>query len=158
MPNGSDDAVAATGRWDGTDMSHQPSIRIPRLLVAAAVAAVAAAAPAASHAMPAHDGPVGLPASSPAFVHDLGVTSPAGATRSVVVSDLRSPDTQDFAAGYQPTSPKVFAATHTSPQPGSVGDGFDWSSAGIGAAIAFALAAVGTAAFALTTRRRVLLS
>jgi hypothetical protein len=59
--------------------------------------------------------------------------------------DLRSPDTRDVATGYGPTTASQ-PAVDTSP----ASDGFDWTSAAIGAAVGAGLLLVLIAAFAGT--------
>ena len=69
------------------------------------------------------------------------------ATVSQSTQDLRSPDTRDVATGYGPTTASQ-PAVDTSP----ASDGFDWTSAAIGAAAGAGLLLILIAAFAGTGR------
>jgi hypothetical protein len=77
----------------------------------------------------------------------LGVAALAGAAlapaaTAIPYQDLRSPDKRDAATGYSPTTASQPAAD-TSP----ASDGFDWTSAAIGAAVGAGLLLVLVAAF-----------
>jgi hypothetical protein len=68
-----------------------------------------------------------------------------GATVSQSARDLRSPDTRDAATGYSPTT-----ASQPVVDESPASDGFDWTSAAIGAAVGAGLLVILIAVFAGT--------
>ena len=113
-------------------MSTSLITRTCATLITAGALAGAGFAPAAS-AMPAPSGPsqtpVGQDLRSPDTRDAASGYSPAGVSEPVAVAqDLRSPDTRDVASGYdrQPVPEPIGTGS---------GDGFDWVSGAIGAAV-----------------------
>jgi hypothetical protein len=107
-----------------------------------AVDAARAAADAPRVAPPASS----IAASAADEYQDLRAPEGSHGTRVLAAAqDLRSPDTRDAATGYGPTTASQ-PAVDTSP----ASDGFDWTSAAIGAAVGAGLLLVLIAAFAGT--------
>ncbi|MET0835562.1 MAG: hypothetical protein ABWY97_02155 [Thermoleophilaceae bacterium] len=128
------------------------TFRTSRLAVAVGVAALAGAALApAATAIPYEDlrSPDAVDAARAAGEPPRVVprAAPIAALGGDGAQDLRSPDTRDVATGYGPTTASQ-PAVDTSP----ASDGFDWTSAAIGAAAGAGLLLILIAAFAGTGR------
>jgi hypothetical protein len=147
----------------------RPRRKARSVILALALTVCALAIPASANAQPIDSGPSELSDTGYSSVNAISGDSsdsgqPGGGSDYSSLNSIAPPTTpggsgasQDVSPGYSSlnaiSGPPTEAPTLVSTSSGGSGEGFDWPSALVGAGVALALAALGSAAL-LTVRRR----